>query len=137
MGGPYRRKKVLKAKKEFYRSCKTKNRTKDLDQIQLDLTVENVYSAKSIDPDLPGLGQFHCFACCKYFTQQNVLDLHMKTKNHKKRLRLLQEVPYTIAEAEAAAGMGNALVVERKPKLSNPPVLDVYGEVDQNEMKLE
>lgn len=136
MSGPYRKRKVLKANKSFYRSCKTKNRTKDLDQIQSDLTVEKVYATREIDPDLPGLGQFHCFACCKYFTEQTVLDSHMKTKNHKKRVKLLQEVPYSQEEADAAAGMGNAVVRERKPMLKNPPVLNVYS-IDGNKMQLE
>lgn len=128
MGGPYRRKRTLKANKELYRSHRTKNRQKDLDQIQQDLTSDNVYKTVQPDPDLPGLGQFQCFACCKYFVDQVTLDLHLKTKDHKKRIKLLKEVPYSLEEAEAAAGMGNAKVTERRPKLANPPVLEFYGQ---------
>ncbi len=35
-----------------------------------------------------------------------VLSAHKRTKLHKKRVKLLHEVPYTQEEAEAAAGLG-------------------------------
>merc|ERR1719436_538126 len=66
----------------------------------------NDYLHQKVDPDLPGDGQFYCVPCARYFITQTVFTEHKKTKNHKKRLRLLKETPYSQAEADAAAGMG-------------------------------
>lgn len=66
----------------------------------------NDYLHQKVDPDLPGDGQFYCIPCARYFIDQSTFTEHKKTKNHKKRMRLLKETPYTQAEAEAAAGMG-------------------------------
>lgn len=104
MGGTYRRKKTHKAIKDFYRKNKTKRRTKDLDQVHDDLKVYDV-SKKLEDPDLPGMGNFPCVECSRYFIDQAHLDTHLRTKLHKKRLKLLKETPYTLEEAERAAGM--------------------------------
>lgn len=125
MTGPQRRKKVHKAIKDLHKKCRTRRRTQDLDQIQQTLTLPHVTSADVALPqdlDLPGLGQFPCPACTKYFADVHALTKHLKGKMHKKRVKLLKEVPYTVEEAERAAGMGNALVLERKPKLADPAV---------------
>lgn len=65
MGGVYRRKKTHYGRKEFYRSCRTCNRTKDLDQIQEDLVPENTVKLlrEVVDEELPGGGQFLCVEC--------------------------------------------------------------------------
>jgi len=42
----------------------------------------------------------------RYFTTDKVLDDHVKSKVHKKRVKLAAEKPYSQAEANAAAGMG-------------------------------
>lgn len=110
MTGPYRRKKVHKEKKHLYRSYRTCNRTLDFDQIH-ELLAKNpdaLSSAPSVvvvDTDLPGNGQFGCVHCCKHFIDQKTLTIHLNTKNHKKRIKLLKEEPYTQKEAERAAGM--------------------------------
>ena len=57
-----------------------------------------------VDEDKPGLGQFYCVQCAKYFVDQTSLDSHLRGKNHKKRLKVLQEKPFTQEEAEFAAG---------------------------------
>ncbi|RIA83993.1 hypothetical protein C1645_785154, partial [Glomus cerebriforme] len=40
----------------------------------------------------------------KYFVDSEALNRHQRGKNHKKRVKLLKETPYTQAEAEAAVG---------------------------------
>jgi bud site selection protein 20 len=125
MAGPQRRKKVHKAIKDLSKKCRTRRRCQDLDQIQNALTlpqVSNVSVELPQDLDLPGLGQFPCPPCAKYFANVHALTKHLQGKIHKKRVKLLRQVPYTLEEAEAAAGMGNALVSERNPRLQDPPV---------------
>lgn len=107
--GPKARKAGGRAKKkEFKRSRATKCRAKDLDQIQDELAAGKDLKTPSLDEDLPGLGQFACQACDRFFINAKTLTEHEKTKPHKKRLKLLKEKPYSQEEAEAAAGMGRA-----------------------------
>ena len=69
--------------------------------------VEVIAAKKELDPDKPGLGQFYCVACCKYFINQKAIDDHQKQPKHKRRLKvLLTEKPYSHAEANGAAGRG-------------------------------
>ncbi|CAH8514973.1 unnamed protein product [Schistosoma turkestanicum] len=88
---------------------KVKNRTRDIDQISHDLKEENfskrVIEATEPDEDKPGLGQFFCIFCDKYFIDQNTLDLHKKQKPHKRRLKSLEEPPHTQEDADCAAGL--------------------------------
>ena len=66
-------------------------------------------SAQPLDGDLPGSGQFYCVCCSRYFTDENALASHNKTKPHKRRMKELglgTARPHTQADAEAAAGMG-------------------------------
>ncbi|KAJ0642366.1 putative transcription factor C2H2 family [Helianthus annuus] len=37
------------------------------------------------DEDLPGMGQYYCLHCDRYFANVAVRDEHFKTKWHKKR----------------------------------------------------
>ncbi|CAH8555208.1 unnamed protein product [Heterobilharzia americana] len=78
---------------------KVKNRTRDIDQISTDLKEENITKriceATEPDEDRPGLGQFFCICCDKYFIDQITLDLHKKQKPHKRRLKSLTEPPHT------------------------------------------
>ena len=88
--GPCRPKKRNRVR-DTKRSCKTKARTKDLDQIHEDLQDSNPSKFTSeLDPDLPGLGQFYCIECARYFTNECSLLDHIKTKLHKKRFAFLQ-----------------------------------------------
>ncbi|CAH8582874.1 unnamed protein product [Schistosoma bovis] len=88
---------------------KVKNRTRDIDQISSDLKEENfakrVIEATEPDEDKPGLGQFFCIFCDKYFIDQITLDLHKKQKPHKRRLKSLDEPPHTQEDADLAAGI--------------------------------
>ncbi|KAL2992540.1 hypothetical protein AAZX31_10G052500 [Glycine max] len=38
-----------------------------------------------VDEDLPGMGQYYCLHCDRYFANITVRDEHFKTKRHKKR----------------------------------------------------
>jgi hypothetical protein len=116
MGGGYRRSRTHKAKKAFKRKFRTCSREKDIDQIheELEKKAFGIVPFKDLHPEeinsdadeLPGGGNFSCEPCNKYFIDQKTLDIHLKTKNHKKRYKLLQEVPYTHKEADAAGGIG-------------------------------
>ncbi|XP_017622300.1 uncharacterized protein LOC108466452 [Gossypium arboreum] len=59
------------------------------------------------DEDLPGMGQYYCLHCDRYFANSSVRDEHFKTKRHKKRLKQMSgPAPHTQLDAELAAGMG-------------------------------
>ncbi|KAL1920622.1 uncharacterized protein VTP21DRAFT_999 [Calcarisporiella thermophila] len=105
--GRIRRSRTHKSIRDNSRKFRTRRYTKDLDQIHEDLKPENQkkFNEIPIDPDLPGLGQFYCIACARHFQSQTALDEHRQNKLHKKRLKLLQEEPYTQKEAEAAVGL--------------------------------
>jgi bud site selection protein 20 len=93
------------------RRSKTKRRTWDLDQVY-----ENLRSPSQLDQltalvpneDRPAQGQYHCVECIKYFDQAHNLHEHRRGKNHKRRIRLLKQEPYSQKEADAAAGIGCA-----------------------------
>lgn len=58
------------------------------------------------EEDLPGMGNWYCVECAKYFIDENAMIHHKKSKIHKRRVKLLKtEVPYSQAEAEAAVGL--------------------------------
>lgn len=82
----------------------TKRRDKDLDQIQDEMKTFDA-SKLPIEEDLPGLGQYYCLTCARYFINKDTLDKHCRTKPHKRKLKLALEKPYSQKEAEAAAGM--------------------------------
>ena len=66
--GRLRRKRVHKNIKDFKKKCRTRKRTKDLDQIHEDMKPENAEKLAEItkesgDMDLPGSGQYYCVHC--------------------------------------------------------------------------
>jgi bud site selection protein 20 len=66
-----------------------------LDEVYEDLTREQSRGAlvrREVDPDLPGLGNFYCIACSRYFCSQAILDEHTNTKGHKRKCELLAKV---------------------------------------------
>lgn len=86
---------------------KTKRRTRDLDLVYNDLaSKESITALKNqpLDETKPGLGQYYCIECAKYFENQEAQDRHTKGKLHKRRLRDLKQRPYTPLESEACAG---------------------------------
>ena len=70
--------------------------------------VEAHVAAKTeLDPDKPGLGQFYCVACSRYYINLTALQEHSSTAKHRRRLKMLKtEKPYSHAEAMAGAGKG-------------------------------
>lgn len=68
---------------------KTKRRTKDIDQIFDEIQPNNIEKVKKektqLDEDLPGLGQYYCISCARYFMKDNILQEHFKTKSHKRK----------------------------------------------------
>lgn len=51
--------------RDTYRKYRTRNYTRDLDQIHDDIKPENAQKLKNqpLDPDKPGLGQNYCIEC--------------------------------------------------------------------------
>ncbi|KAJ8098215.1 hypothetical protein POJ06DRAFT_147143 [Lipomyces tetrasporus] len=91
------------------RRSKTKRRTRDLDQVHQDLSSEasvQKLSNQPLDESKPGLGQYYCIECAKYFETDFAKTVHRRGKNHKRRVRMLKEQPYSQAEADAASGLG-------------------------------
>ncbi|KAI9852537.1 MAG: Bud site selection protein 20 [Thelocarpon superellum] len=91
------------------RRSKTKRRTRDMDLVHADLQSPKHLSqhtqSRAVE-DLPGLGQWYCVECAKWFEGEHNLIEHRRGKNHKRRVRLLRDTPYTQKEAEAAVGLG-------------------------------
>ncbi|XP_031104004.1 zinc finger protein 593 [Ipomoea triloba] len=68
-----------------------------------------------VDEDLPGMGQYYCLHCDRYFANVTVRDEHFKTKKHRRRVKLMMgPAPHTQLDAELAAGMG---MPDNGPKL--------------------
>lgn len=87
---------------------KTKRRTRDLDLIQKDLqSPEKIQALKNqpLDENKPGLGQYYDIPCDKYFETQEGMNIHVKSKKHKRRVKELSILTYTPLEANAAAGV--------------------------------
>ncbi|CCH42448.1 Bud site selection protein [Wickerhamomyces ciferrii] len=86
---------------------KTKRRTRDLDLIYNDLsTPESILKLKDspLDEYKIGMGQFYCIHCAKYFEDDYSIKAHYKSKIHKRRVKAINERPYTNLESEAASG---------------------------------
>ncbi|XP_073240507.1 zinc finger protein 593-like [Porites lutea] len=117
--GRLRRKRMHKNDKHLKKKYRTKRRTKDLDQIHVDMQPQNTAKLKSqeVDMDLPGAGQYYCIQCARYFVDDKSLKDHIRSRVHRKKVKMLKEVPYTPEEAERAAGMGSYTLTSTKPLL--------------------
>ena len=82
---------------------KTKRFVKHNDQRYEDLKPEKAAAirAQPLDEDLPGLGQFYCIECAKYFVNAEGKRTHESTRQHKKQVKELQTKPYDLKEAAA------------------------------------
>ncbi|XP_003744015.1 zinc finger protein 593 [Galendromus occidentalis] len=130
MPGPYRRKKSNRKYTGFGKDLKTKHRSKDLDEITEDLKPVNVESMirQKIDYDLPGAGQSYCVHCAKHFISEKALREHLTSKPHKRRLKALEDEPYSIEESERAAGMGNYIMPKKRKVIDHDEILDELEE---------
>ena len=67
---------------------KTRRHTRDIDQVYADLRsprhLEQFKETKLVE-DLPGLGQWYCVECAKWFESETNFQSHLKGKVHKRR----------------------------------------------------
>ncbi|KAI4187579.1 MAG: hypothetical protein L6R41_002724 [Letrouitia leprolyta] len=97
------------------------NQQRDLDQVHADLrSSKHLDEYKTAKPaeDLPGLGQYYCIECAKWFESEHSMLQHRRGKNHKRRVRNLKEEPYSQKEAEAAIGLRTDNGIRRPSKLT-------------------
>ncbi|EGV61237.1 Bud site selection protein 20 [Yamadazyma tenuis] len=114
---------------------KTKRRTRDLDLVYDDLSSkESIYRLKNqpVDENLPGLGQYYCIECAKYFETQRMLDHHTKSKKHKRRVKELHQRPYTSLESEAASGVNMLKFMESVDKYKR---IEQYKKENKQELE--
>ena len=82
-----------------------KTRTRDIDRIQDDIA--KVLAGEELpgvlDEDAPAGGAHYCVPCARYFISAAVLDQHIGSKPHRRRLKDVAEEKYTQAEADAGA----------------------------------
>ncbi|GEQ68942.1 hypothetical protein JCM33374_g2612 [Metschnikowia sp. JCM 33374] len=108
---------------------KTKRRTRDLDLVYDDLSSrDSIVALKNqpLDETKPGLGQYYCIECAKYFENQITLDRHRKGKVHKRRLKDLKQRPYTPLESQAGAGYNLEKFLQS---------VDKYKQIEQNKQE--
>jgi bud site selection protein 20 len=107
MAGHQRRKHNLAKHKEYGKVRRTRNYQRDLDQVVDDLEPQNFIKLtnQAISEDKPGLGQFYCVWCSKYFITKHALDSHQVSKEHKKRVKVTKEEPYTIKDSLRYGGV--------------------------------
>ncbi|EFA83059.1 hypothetical protein PPL_03847 [Heterostelium album PN500] len=97
--------------KQYKKARKTARRGKDIDQVWDDVQPDKIEKASKhdIDPELPGLGQFYCVHCAKYFVAQSDLDTHLTGKKHKRRVKDLKVKPYTVEDSQLPIDNGKKL----------------------------
>ncbi|XP_014283499.1 zinc finger protein 593 homolog [Halyomorpha halys] len=134
MPGPYRRKKTHYGDTHLQRRWRTRNRKRDLDQIDGDLKEENAEKLlnQEVDVDKPGDAQFYCLHCARYFIDDNAMNAHFKTKVHKRRLKALELEPYSIEDSERAAGHGSYIPPKKRKLQTQTPITekDVIKEME-------
>ena len=93
--------------KERGRALKTCHYKRDLDQVINDLEPQNFVKLtnQAICEDKPGLGQFYCVWCSKYFINDHSFKHHQASKQHKKRVKVSKEEPYTIESSLKYGGL--------------------------------
>ncbi|KAK5099475.1 hypothetical protein LTR70_002375 [Exophiala xenobiotica] len=90
------------------RRIKTKRLTRGLDQVKADLANPRhltQYKSTKAAEDLPGLGEFYCIECAKWFEGEHNLASHRRGKNHKRRVKELRAEAHTQKRADAAVGL--------------------------------
>ncbi|KAI3878092.1 hypothetical protein MKW98_003032 [Papaver atlanticum] len=108
--------KVKKRRLSHKTARRTKFETKGDDTVYSELRKpEAEKPVLPLDDDLPGMGQFYCLHCDRYFANVSVRDDHFNTKKHKKRVKFMKgPAPHTQLDADIAAGMG---MPDNGPKL--------------------
>ncbi|XP_006848901.2 zinc finger protein 593 [Amborella trichopoda] len=116
MGGKCPHRKVKKRRLSHKSARRTKFLVKGDDMIYKAVQKpEEELKPLPLDEDLPGMGQFYCLHCDRYFSNTSAMDDHFQTKRHKKRVKqMMGPAPHTQLDAELAAGMG---MPDNGPKL--------------------
>lgn len=52
-------------------------------------------SKQPVDIDQIGMAQHYCIECAQYFENEHALKEHAKGSKHKRRVKLLREIPYS------------------------------------------
>lgn len=78
------------------------------------------------------MAQHGCLPCSRYFATAVALETHVTGKPHKRRLKKLQDEPYTIEESRRAVGLGVRLMLIRfwLSSVSEPDCLSIVSQVD-------
>jgi len=126
--GRVARKKQHKGDRPLKEKYRTRHKTKDHDQIHVDLQRDAAAKLlkQSVDYDVTGNAQNYCLHCAQYFIDKPTLLKHFTGKPHKRRIKALQTEPYSQEEAERAAGMGSYIAAKtnldiRTQNFSNDP----------------
>ncbi|CAN4117114.1 unnamed protein product [Withania somnifera] len=116
MGGKCPHRSVKKRRYSHKQFRRTKFLVKGDDAVYDELKMpEEQRKELLVDEDLPGMGQYYCIHCDRYFANVGVRDEHFKTKKHRKRVKMMMgPKPHTQLDAELAAGMG---MPDNGPKL--------------------
>jgi bud site selection protein 20 len=126
--GRLRRKGTPGKNKTLYRNKTKRGYKRDLDQIVYEDMLTEATHALLNQPqqeDKPGLGQYYCVTCARYFIAEQALNVHYKTKEHKKRFKIVKnEIPYSIEEAERAGGV---MPAKNAPKRVKPQLNAIDG----------
>ena len=126
-GGGQKRKRRFELRfRRTKRRYSTAKQNRDIDQIQDEIIKIKRGIAKPEAPDIekPGMGQFKCIICARYFINENVLKQHKRTKKHKKMFRKVSRPQYTQKEADKCAGLGrDDNEIPSKRKKSNVTLL--------------
>lgn len=69
---------------------------------------------QAFDETKPGLGQYYCIPCARYFDSVSAKNTHMKGRFHKRQVKELKEGPYTQEEANFAAGHNVQKFLQKK-----------------------
>lgn len=121
MGMCQKRKKMHYGDTHLQRRWRVRNRRRDLDQIDEDLRTQSAQLINQpVDLEKPGFAQFYCVHCAKYFTDDQAMQAHFRTKVHKRRLKALETEPYTKEEAERAAGQGSYVKAKKRVMKTQP-----------------
>ena len=94
MGNQTTKRTKNKRKYKINSKLNTRYGSKDLDQIQ------NIIN-KNITNEI----EFYCVECDREFQNENILLVHKKTKQHKRRTKELKNDVQTIKDSELAGGL--------------------------------
>lgn len=60
-----------------------------------------------LDEDVPAFGKNYCPTCSRYFVSEHALGTHNKSKDHKRRIKMLKgDRPHNKSDAEKAGNVG-------------------------------